>query len=108
MRLLANSPIWPQFARTQPLTAQSSAFFRSNLRACTLNGLRSLVLVLCVATSLVAIAQDERKCPPRETYKSLRYDEDWSRLGWVMLRGAAEILAAGAEHEPARLRSDRA
>jgi hypothetical protein len=47
---------------------------------CTLNELRSLVLVLCVATLLVAIAQEEKKCPPRETYKSLRYDEDWSAL----------------------------
>ncbi len=27
-----------------------------------------------------------------------RYDEDWSRLGWVMLRGTAEVLTAGAEH----------
>jgi PPOX class probable F420-dependent enzyme len=28
-----------------------------------------------------------------------RYAEDWSRLGWVMLRGPADILAAGgAEH----------
>ena len=27
-----------------------------------------------------------------------RYDEDWSRLGWVMLRGRAEILDSGAEH----------
>lgn len=26
------------------------------------------------------------------------YDEDWSRLGWVMLRGRAEILDSGAEH----------
>lgn len=42
--------------------------------------MRSLVLVLCVATPLVAIAQDEEKCPLRETYKSLRYDEDWSAL----------------------------
>lgn len=31
-----------------------------------------------------------------------RYDEDWSRLGWVMLRGRAEILAAGAEHDRAQ------
>jgi len=31
-----------------------------------------------------------------------RYDEDWSRLGWVMLRGAAEILAEGAEHDRAQ------
>jgi PPOX class probable F420-dependent enzyme len=31
-----------------------------------------------------------------------RYDEDWSRLGWVMLRGQAEILEAGAEHDAAQ------
>jgi PPOX class probable F420-dependent enzyme len=27
-----------------------------------------------------------------------RYDEDWRRLAWVMLRGRAEILADGLEH----------
>jgi PPOX class probable F420-dependent enzyme len=31
-----------------------------------------------------------------------RYDEDWARLGWVMLRGRAEILAEGAEHDDAQ------
>jgi PPOX class probable F420-dependent enzyme len=31
-----------------------------------------------------------------------RYDEDWRRLGWVMLRGPAEILASGAEHDKAQ------
>jgi PPOX class probable F420-dependent enzyme len=31
-----------------------------------------------------------------------RYDEDWTRLGWVMLRGPAEILADGAEHDRAQ------
>lgn len=31
-----------------------------------------------------------------------RYDEDWTRLGWVMLQGAAEILTAGAEHDTAQ------
>ncbi len=30
------------------------------------------------------------------------YEEDWSRLGWVMLRGRAEILAAGTEHAAAQ------
>jgi PPOX class probable F420-dependent enzyme len=30
------------------------------------------------------------------------YDEDWTRLGWVMLRGHAEILAAGLEHDAAQ------
>src|SRR5215469_12754673 len=28
-----------------------------------------------------------------------RYDEDWTRLGWVMLRGHAEILLGGTEHD---------
>ena len=31
-----------------------------------------------------------------------QYDEDWTRLGWVMLRGRAEILRAGAEHDRAQ------
>jgi PPOX class probable F420-dependent enzyme len=31
-----------------------------------------------------------------------RYDDDWSRLGWVMLRGRADILAEGAEHARAQ------
>ncbi len=31
-----------------------------------------------------------------------RYDEDWTRLGWVMLRGPAAILAEGAEHDRAQ------
>src|ERR1700745_3011871 len=26
-----------------------------------------------------------------------RYDDDWTRLGWVMLRGRADILTDGAE-----------
>ena len=31
-----------------------------------------------------------------------RWDEDWTRLAWVMLRGRAEILADGAEHDHAQ------
>jgi PPOX class probable F420-dependent enzyme len=31
-----------------------------------------------------------------------RYDEDWTRLGWVMLRGRAEILLRGTEHDQAQ------
>ena len=31
-----------------------------------------------------------------------RYDEDWARLGWVMLRGHAEILHEGQEHRDAQ------
>lgn len=31
-----------------------------------------------------------------------RYDDDWSQLGWIMLRGAAEIIEAGPEHTAAQ------
>jgi PPOX class probable F420-dependent enzyme len=31
-----------------------------------------------------------------------RYDEDWSRLGWVMIRGRAAILESGPEHDRAQ------
>jgi PPOX class probable F420-dependent enzyme len=31
-----------------------------------------------------------------------RYDEDWSRLGWVMLQGRAEVLESGPEHDRAQ------
>lgn len=31
-----------------------------------------------------------------------RYDEDWSLLGWVMLRGPADILTGGPEHDGAQ------
>lgn len=33
-----------------------------------------------------------------------RYDEDWSKLGWVMIQGAARLLAAGEEHDQAQAR----
>jgi PPOX class probable F420-dependent enzyme len=31
-----------------------------------------------------------------------RYDDDWGQLGWIMLRGRAEILADGKEHDRAQ------
>lgn len=31
-----------------------------------------------------------------------RWDEDWTRLAWVMLRGRAEILHDGQEHDAAQ------
>ncbi|MGE0225534.1 MAG: TIGR03668 family PPOX class F420-dependent oxidoreductase [Acetobacteraceae bacterium] len=31
-----------------------------------------------------------------------RWDEDWSRLAWVMLRGKADILPDGPEHDRAQ------
>jgi PPOX class probable F420-dependent enzyme len=33
-----------------------------------------------------------------------RYDEDWSRLGWVMVQGRADVLEAGLEHDLAQAR----
>jgi PPOX class probable F420-dependent enzyme len=31
-----------------------------------------------------------------------RYREDWALLGWVMMRGPAEIVTEGAEHDGAQ------
>jgi PPOX class probable F420-dependent enzyme len=31
-----------------------------------------------------------------------RWDEDWTRLGWIMLRGPADILTDGDEHDRAQ------
>jgi PPOX class probable F420-dependent enzyme len=39
---------------------------------------------------------------PLAAFVADRWDEDWTRLGWVMLRGPAEILAGGAEHDRAQ------
>jgi PPOX class probable F420-dependent enzyme len=39
---------------------------------------------------------------PQAAFVVDRYDEDWSRLGWVMLRGPAEILESGREHDRAQ------
>jgi PPOX class probable F420-dependent enzyme len=39
---------------------------------------------------------------PVAAFLADRWDEDWTRLGWVMLRGPAEILADGAEHDRAQ------
>lgn len=39
---------------------------------------------------------------PRAAFVVDRWDEDWTRLGWVMLRGPAEILEGGDEHAAAQ------
>jgi len=39
---------------------------------------------------------------PQAAFVVDRYDDDWSRLGWVMLRGSAEILESGPEHDRAQ------
>lgn len=38
---------------------------------------------------------------PRVAMVFDHYDEDWQRLGWVMVHGRAEILAGGPEHDRA-------
>jgi PPOX class probable F420-dependent enzyme len=40
---------------------------------------------------------------PRAAFVVDRWDEDWRRLGWVMLRGRAEILDEGEEHDRAQV-----
>jgi PPOX class probable F420-dependent enzyme len=39
---------------------------------------------------------------PMAAFVADHYDEDWTRLGWVMVRGGAQILDSGAEHDRAQ------
>jgi PPOX class probable F420-dependent enzyme len=39
---------------------------------------------------------------PSAAFVADHYDEDWTQLGWVMLRGQAEILTDGLEHDRAQ------
>jgi PPOX class probable F420-dependent enzyme len=39
---------------------------------------------------------------PEVAFVADRYDDDWTLLGWVMLRGRAEILTGGSEHDEAQ------
>ncbi len=39
---------------------------------------------------------------PAAAFVADRYDDDWTRLGWVLLRGPAEILEHGDEHDAAQ------
>ncbi len=41
---------------------------------------------------------------PRAALVVDHYEEDWRRLGWVMLQGRADILERGAEHDLAQAR----
>ena len=44
---------------------------------------------------------------PAVAFLADRYDEDWSLLGWVMIRGNARILASGTEHDDGQARLRR-
>lgn len=39
---------------------------------------------------------------PSVAFVADHYGEDWTQLGWVMLRGRAEILTDGPEHDHAQ------
>ena len=39
---------------------------------------------------------------PRAALVVDRWDEDWDRLAWIMLRGRAAVLVGGAEHDRAQ------
>lgn len=71
--------------------------------------------VLADATLYVAIDEKPKRHPgaPLKRLRNIaenpavavvvdRYDDDWSRLGWVMLRGGGEILTEGMEHQGAQ------
>jgi PPOX class probable F420-dependent enzyme len=39
---------------------------------------------------------------PQAAFVVDHYDEDWRRLGWIMLRGPIQILESGPEHDQAQ------
>ena len=39
---------------------------------------------------------------PQAAFVVDHYDEDWRRLGWIMLRGSTQILESGPEHDQAQ------
>lgn len=41
---------------------------------------------------------------PRAALVVDHYEEDWARLGWVMLQGQADLLETGPEHDLAQTR----
>jgi PPOX class probable F420-dependent enzyme len=81
------------------------------------SGVPHLVPVcFCVAGETLYITVDEKPKRRDVPLKRLRnimenptvavtvdhWDEDWTRLGWIMLRGQAEILTQGNEHDTAQ------
>lgn len=107
--------------RTPPLP---SAAARAFLAACRVGHLATAdadgaphVIPVCFAldsdTLYVTIDQKPKRAGelkrvrnilanPAVAFVADRYDDDWSRLAWVMLHGRAEILRAGAEHDAAQ------
>jgi len=59
--------------------ARASAFLRFDLRDVHTLSVRVLLLIWLTA-SAISFGQTREKCPPRDGYKNLRYDEDWSGL----------------------------
>ncbi len=77
------------------------------------------VVPVCYAIEEAALYITIDEKPKRETSRPLkrlaniqqnpqiavcvdRYGEDWTRLAWVLLRGPAEILTEGPEHDRAQ------
>jgi PPOX class probable F420-dependent enzyme len=74
-----------------------------------------ICFVVCADTVYITIDAKPKRRPanelkrirnivanPRVAIVADRYDEDWARLGWVMLQGRAEILSEGREHDEAQ------
>jgi PPOX class probable F420-dependent enzyme len=74
------------------------------------------VCFVLLDTTLYITVDEKPKRDPRRTLKRIRnieenpnvavladrYDDDWTLLGWVMLRGHAKIVTGGKEHQHAQ------
>jgi PPOX class probable F420-dependent enzyme len=106
----------------QTLTADDHAFLAAHpvarMATADRDGVPHVVPVCYVVreSSLYVSIDEKPKRVSRRPLKRLRniaenpnvavivdhYDDDWSKLGWVMLRGSAEVLASGREHDDAQ------
>src|ERR1051325_7776505 len=104
----------------EPLTAPQRQFLErrrvAHLATADAAGVPHVVPVCYAvrdATLYITIDQKPKRGVPLKRVRNIlanpavavvvdRYDEDWTRLGWVMLHGRAEILEGGAEHGEAQ------
>jgi PPOX class probable F420-dependent enzyme len=118
----ASASAWPRYpaAMMTPLQTRFLEAARvAHLATADRNGVPHVVPVcFCLLNGALFISIDEK---PKRTDRLLkrlrniqenpsvavtmdRWDEDWRRLAWVMLRGRAEILPDGMEHDAAQNR----
>ena len=93
--LFANEAFYHVF-RSRDLAAMEALWARRAPIACVHPGWQALITREAVMASWSDILSN-----PKVQVLVDHYDEDWQRLGYVQLRGKAELLQRGAEYRQA-------